>query len=334
MFVGEAPGRDEDEQGLAFVGRAGQLLTKIIEAMGFQRDDVFIANVLKCVRYNARVQLGDGSWERIGSPRSHAIQRNSHVGRSRGKACCSAGHRLARDTAPGKARLPSVLPPRQEGGGRSGRNRADRGPSGLDRQGLRSCPGARSWGAHRDRSGPESAWPATSSGERSSATAISALEVPISRSPIRLIKPSTPFSRPCFSKSFDPKRAACESPPSWEAKSGTGSFRYAPGRIELSGSYAPSSTRRESAFRLPFEDNSTTECWPSGSWTTDTRESDRLANPCPRSPPAGSTPRADRSFWRSSSESDCPPDLLTAGCFSTCRRHAAYRNASPRSYLR
>ncbi len=48
MFVGEAPGRDEDEQGLAFVGRAGQLLTKIIEAMGRKRDDVFIANVLKC----------------------------------------------------------------------------------------------------------------------------------------------------------------------------------------------------------------------------------------------------------------------------------------------
>ncbi len=47
MFVGEAPGRDEDEQGLAFVGRAGQLLTKIIEAMGYKRDDVFIANVLK-----------------------------------------------------------------------------------------------------------------------------------------------------------------------------------------------------------------------------------------------------------------------------------------------
>jgi uracil-DNA glycosylase len=48
MFVGEAPGRDEDEQGLAFVGRAGQLLTKIIEAIGRTRDDVFIANVLKC----------------------------------------------------------------------------------------------------------------------------------------------------------------------------------------------------------------------------------------------------------------------------------------------
>ena len=54
MFVGEAPGRDEDEQGLAFVGRAGQLLTKIIEAMGYKRDDVFIANVLKCRPPNNR----------------------------------------------------------------------------------------------------------------------------------------------------------------------------------------------------------------------------------------------------------------------------------------
>jgi len=48
MFVGEAPGADEDEQGEPFVGRAGQLLTKIIQAMGFSREDVFIANVLKC----------------------------------------------------------------------------------------------------------------------------------------------------------------------------------------------------------------------------------------------------------------------------------------------
>jgi DNA polymerase len=48
MFVGEAPGADEDEQGLAFVGKAGQLLTKIIEAIGMKREDVFIANVLKC----------------------------------------------------------------------------------------------------------------------------------------------------------------------------------------------------------------------------------------------------------------------------------------------
>ena len=48
MFVGEAPGADEDQQGIPFVGRAGQLLTKIIEAIGLKRDDVYIANVIKC----------------------------------------------------------------------------------------------------------------------------------------------------------------------------------------------------------------------------------------------------------------------------------------------
>jgi uracil-DNA glycosylase len=48
MFVGEAPGADEDMQGVPFVGRAGELLTRIIETMGFKRSDVFIANVLKC----------------------------------------------------------------------------------------------------------------------------------------------------------------------------------------------------------------------------------------------------------------------------------------------
>ena len=48
MFVGEAPGEDEDEQGLPFVGRAGRLLTLIIESMGLQREDVFICNILKC----------------------------------------------------------------------------------------------------------------------------------------------------------------------------------------------------------------------------------------------------------------------------------------------
>ncbi|HEX5398760.1 MAG TPA: uracil-DNA glycosylase [Verrucomicrobiae bacterium] len=48
MFVGEAPGADEDEQGEPFVGRAGQLLTRIIETMGLQRSDVYIGNILKC----------------------------------------------------------------------------------------------------------------------------------------------------------------------------------------------------------------------------------------------------------------------------------------------
>ena len=48
IFVGEGPGHDEDVQGLPFVGRAGKLLTQMIEAMGLSRDDVYIANVVKC----------------------------------------------------------------------------------------------------------------------------------------------------------------------------------------------------------------------------------------------------------------------------------------------
>jgi uracil-DNA glycosylase len=66
MFVGEAPGASEDEQGVPFVGRAGKLLETLLGEVGLQRNDVFIANVLKCLRYNAQVQLGDGSWQRIG----------------------------------------------------------------------------------------------------------------------------------------------------------------------------------------------------------------------------------------------------------------------------
>lgn len=48
MFVGEGPGRDEDAQGVPFVGRAGQLLTSIIAAMGLTREEVYISNVVKC----------------------------------------------------------------------------------------------------------------------------------------------------------------------------------------------------------------------------------------------------------------------------------------------
>ena len=57
MFVGEAPGADEDREGLPFVGKAGQLLTKIIEAMQLRRDDVYICNVLKCRPPNNRDPL-------------------------------------------------------------------------------------------------------------------------------------------------------------------------------------------------------------------------------------------------------------------------------------
>jgi uracil-DNA glycosylase family 4 len=66
MFVGEAPGKNEDEQGLPFVGQAGKLLDRLLADIGLTRADVFVANVLKCLRYTAMVQLGDGSWERIG----------------------------------------------------------------------------------------------------------------------------------------------------------------------------------------------------------------------------------------------------------------------------
>jgi uracil-DNA glycosylase len=65
MFIGEAPGAEEDRQGLPFVGRAGGFLTELLEGIGLKREYVFIANVLKCLRYNALVQLADGSWERI-----------------------------------------------------------------------------------------------------------------------------------------------------------------------------------------------------------------------------------------------------------------------------
>ncbi len=67
MFVGEAPGFHEDKQGVPFVGAAGTLLTKLLQGIGLARDEVYIANVLKCLAPATPVQLGDGSWEPIGS---------------------------------------------------------------------------------------------------------------------------------------------------------------------------------------------------------------------------------------------------------------------------
>jgi uracil-DNA glycosylase family 4 len=66
MFIGEAPGFNEDKQGEPFVGAAGQLLTRMLGEIGLTRADVYIANILKCLRYNALIQLGDGTWDRIG----------------------------------------------------------------------------------------------------------------------------------------------------------------------------------------------------------------------------------------------------------------------------
>jgi uracil-DNA glycosylase family 4 len=59
VFVGEAPGQDEDRQGEPFVGRAGQLLTRIIEAIGLTRDQVYILNVIKCRPPDNRNPLPD-----------------------------------------------------------------------------------------------------------------------------------------------------------------------------------------------------------------------------------------------------------------------------------
>lgn len=60
MFIGEGPGFEEDRQGLAFVGRAGELLTRLIVRMGFTRDEVFIANIVKC----RPTENGDGLKDR------------------------------------------------------------------------------------------------------------------------------------------------------------------------------------------------------------------------------------------------------------------------------
>lgn len=57
LFIGEGPGEDEDKQGLAFVGRAGQMLTRLITRMGYTRDLVFIANIVKCRPPNNRKPL-------------------------------------------------------------------------------------------------------------------------------------------------------------------------------------------------------------------------------------------------------------------------------------
>ena len=59
MFIGEAPGVDEDKQGEPFVGRAGQLLTRILKAMNFAREDVYIANILKCRPDTPRGSFGN-----------------------------------------------------------------------------------------------------------------------------------------------------------------------------------------------------------------------------------------------------------------------------------
>ncbi|MHC4340195.1 MAG: uracil-DNA glycosylase [Planctomycetota bacterium] len=89
MFVGEAPGRDEDAQGRPFVGRAGQLLTRMIEAMGFAREEVYIANVLKCRPPNNR----DPAPDEVEKCRPYLLRQLEHIGP---KVVCALGRHALR----------------------------------------------------------------------------------------------------------------------------------------------------------------------------------------------------------------------------------------------
>jgi len=83
VFVGEAPGYDEDQKARPFVGRAGQLLTKIIEAMGLKREDVYICNVLKCRPPGNRAPLPN----EIEACRPHLVEQLSLL-RKKKVICC------------------------------------------------------------------------------------------------------------------------------------------------------------------------------------------------------------------------------------------------------
>jgi len=89
MFVGEAPGRDEDAQGRPFVGRSGQLLTKMIEGMGLKREDVFIANVLKCRPPDNR----DPAAEEVEQCRPYLLRQIDHI---QPKVICALGRHALR----------------------------------------------------------------------------------------------------------------------------------------------------------------------------------------------------------------------------------------------
>ncbi|MHC4932370.1 MAG: uracil-DNA glycosylase, partial [Planctomycetota bacterium] len=89
MFVGEAPGRDEDAQGRPFVGRAGQLLTRMIQAMGFEREQVYIANVLKCRPPNNR----DPAPDEVEKCRPYLLRQLEHIGP---RVVCALGRHALR----------------------------------------------------------------------------------------------------------------------------------------------------------------------------------------------------------------------------------------------
>lgn len=101
MFVGEGPGHDEDVQGRPFVGRAGQLLTKMIEAIELKREDVYIANVVKCRPPNNRVPYPEEAMECLDYLRNQvAIIRPKIIvclGATAGKYLIDSNMRITKD---------------------------------------------------------------------------------------------------------------------------------------------------------------------------------------------------------------------------------------------
>lgn len=101
MFVGEGPGHDEDVQGRPFVGKAGQLLTKMIEAIDLKREEVYIANIVKCRPPNNRVPLPEETRECIDYLRNQVAIIKPRIivclGSTAGKNIIDSDMRITRD---------------------------------------------------------------------------------------------------------------------------------------------------------------------------------------------------------------------------------------------
>ena len=160
MFVGEAPGRDEDIQGIPFVGRAGQKLTQIIEAIGLTRDDVYIANVIKCrppenrnpepdeVATVRAVPVPAGRYDQAEGDRGarHVRRevapedRPTPISRLRGRVYDYRGAKLVPTFHPGVSAAQPELPARGVGGHEEGPRPPQRRRRGLIRCGWSPSP--------------------------------------------------------------------------------------------------------------------------------------------------------------------------------------------------
>ena len=320
MFVGEAPGKNEDEQGLPFVGQAGKLLGTLLEEVGLARDDVFVANVLKCLRYKAKVQLGDGSWERIGRWCGRLL-RDGDVGR------CRRAARPARVTGwhatplGERSRLPADLPIGEERRARAASawsspvtTRCSRSVGSAGGRAARRRPG-------RDRAGPERRSRATSSAARCWATRSHHAEdrrtLTIGHSE-RQAGVRAASRRDLLDGAASGDRRARRSP---RSRAASAHVRRRPGpdaaRTGRSASCGASSTGRTQAwFPTGSRRAERRGCSPSGSWTTATL----------RDPAAAAAARRDRHERRSPTRSAGPAGGRSgaSGCRRRRRRRRLY----------